>query len=372
MIYSVIDVETTGGSPQSSKITEIAIYRHDGKEVLDEFVSLVNPETSIPEFVANLTGITDDMVEDAPKFYEIAKQIIEFTKDTVFVAHNVSFDYGMIRSEFKRLGYDFRLPHMCTVRTARHFIPDKDSYSLGKLSRSLGIELVGRHRAGGDALATAKLLAIICEKSNEKLGKFIQQEINTRNLHPSLDLDFVEQIPNKTGIFKFFDETNQLIYLGKSKSVRSTIEQQLRTASKRKKSEWSSEIARVEFELTGSELIASILEYQLLKKSTPKFNVLKPTKLPQVEYTLFDSMLREMDFNGESFYLIGKGRTKQEKSLIYIDKGTFSGYGFAPFHMNRLNPIYWKRFISLSYEDEVIQRLISDYIKQNKSEKVLV
>src|SRR5690606_20698908 len=134
MIYSVIDVETTGGNPKSSKITEIAIYRHDGEKVIDAFVSLVNPETPIPDFVSKLTGIRDDMVVNAPKFYEIARKIVEFTKDTVFVAHNVGFDYGMVRSEFRRLGYDFRLPQLCTIRLSRHFIPNQESYSLGKLT----------------------------------------------------------------------------------------------------------------------------------------------------------------------------------------------------------------------------------------------
>lgn len=372
MIYSVIDVETTGGSPKSSKITEIAIYKHDGEKVVDEFISLVNPEMPIPEFVANLTGIKDEMVEDAPKFYEIAKKIVEFTEDTVFVAHNVGFDYGMIRSEFRRLGYDFRLPHLCTVRTSRHFIPDQDSYSLGKLTRSLGIELKGRHRAGGDALATAKLLSLLIEKNNGELSKFIQTELNPRFLHPALDLDAVEEIPNRTGIYKFYDETNQLIYIGKSKTIRSSIEHHLRSTSVSKSAKWCSEITRIDFELTGTELIASIVEHQLLKKDVPKFNSTSSRRKKPVDGNLFDAALSEYDFNGESFYLLGKGRTKQEKSLILVERGSFSGYGFAPFHLNRLNPVFWKRFISFSQEDEIIQRLIAHFIKKNKAEKITV
>lgn len=370
MIYSVIDVETTGGSPKSSKITEIAIYRHDGKEVIDGFVSLVNPEIPIPEFVAKLTGINDEMVEDAPKFYEIARKIVEFTEDTIFVAHNVGFDYGMIRSEFRRLGYDFRLPHLCTVRSSRHFIPDQDSYSLGKLTRSLGIELIGRHRAGGDALATAKLLSLIIERGNGGVSKFIQNELNPRFLHPALDLEAVEEIPNRAGIYKFFDENNQLIYLGKSKHVRSSIEQHLRDTSTKKSASWCSEIARVEVEVTGTELIAAILEHQVLKKGLPKYN--KPRNKKAPPEGLFGEGLNEFDFNGESFYLLGKGRNKQEKSLILVEKGSFSGYGFAPFHLNRLNPVFWKRFITLSYEDEAIQRLILNFIRKNKLEKIPV
>lgn len=371
MIYSVIDVETTGGSPKFSKITEIAIYRHDGKEIIDEFISLVNPEVPIPEFVSKLTGISDDMVENAPKFYEIAKKIVEFTENTVFVAHNVGFDYGMIRSEFRRLGYDFRLPHLCTVRSSRHFIPDQESYSLGKLTRALGIELVGRHRAGGDALATAKLLSLILEKDRGGLSKFIQNELNPRFLHPALDLDALEEIPNRTGVYKFFDETNQLIYLGKSKMVRTSIEQHLRDTTTKKTAHWCSEITRVEVELTGTELIAAILEHQLLKNGVPKFNSASRRKNGS-QHGLFGKMLSECDFNGESFYLLGKGRNRQEKSLILIEKGSFTGYGFAPFHFNRLNPVFWKQFISIYSEDDVIQRLIAGFIKKNKLEKVSV
>jgi DNA polymerase-3 subunit epsilon len=122
----IIDIETTGGSPKNSKITEIAIYKHDGEKVIDEFTSLVNPEIPIPPFIVQLTGINDSMVKTAPKFYEIAKQIIDFTEDCIFVAHNVGFDYGVIRAEFRSLGFDYRREHLCTVRTARYVLPGHD------------------------------------------------------------------------------------------------------------------------------------------------------------------------------------------------------------------------------------------------------
>ena len=117
--YAICDIETTGGNPKNSKITEIAIYKHDGEKVIDEYDTLVNPEIPIPPFIVNLTGINDRMVENSPRFFEIAKEIIEFTKDCVFVAHNVGFDYGVLRSEFRSLGFDFRRPHLCTVRSSR-------------------------------------------------------------------------------------------------------------------------------------------------------------------------------------------------------------------------------------------------------------
>lgn len=272
MHYVVVDIETTGGSPKSSKITEIALYKTDGKTIVDEFVTLVNPEMPIPEFIVRLTGISDKMVENAPKFYEIAKKIIEFTQDCVFVAHNVSFDYNVIRHEFRSLGFDFRLAHLCTVRASKYMLPGYDSYSLGKLARSLEIEIKGRHRAGGDALATTLIFNMLHGKSVKNLEKFIAQEINPKSLHPNLDLDFVDNIPNKTGIYKFYNDTNQLIYIGKSKHIKKRIDQHLKNNSTKKGIEMQQEIYRIEYELTGSELIALLLESQLIKQHRPVYN----------------------------------------------------------------------------------------------------
>ncbi len=270
--YAICDIETTGGSPKNSKITEIAIYKHNGAEIIDEFITLVNPEIPIPPFIVNLTGISDHMVQNSPKFYEIAKKIVEFTEDCVFVAHNVGFDYGIIRSEFRSLGFDYRRPHMCTVRMSRHVIPGHDSYSLGKLTRSLGIELVGRHRAGGDALATAKLFTILYKKDKNNLATFIQEEVNPKRLHPNLDVDALDEIPNKTGVYKFYNDVNQLIYIGKSIHIKKRIEQHLRNSKTKKGLQMQIEIARIEFELTGSELIALLKESQLIKQYKPLYN----------------------------------------------------------------------------------------------------
>lgn len=268
----IVDIETTGGSPKTSKITEIAIFKHDGTRIIDEFVTLVNPETPIPQFIIQLTGISDAMVREAPKFYEIAKDIIEFTKDCVFVAHNVAFDYGVIRAEFRSLGYDYRLPHLCTVRASRYVLPGYDSYSLGKLTRSLGIELIGRHRAGGDAFATSELFTLLMETDANNLQTFIQQEVNPKRLHPNLDLNELDEIPNKTGIYKFYNEANQLIYIGKSIHIRKRIDQHLRNNTTKKAIQMQKEISRIEYELTGSELISLLMESFLIKQHKPIYN----------------------------------------------------------------------------------------------------
>ncbi len=272
MNFVIVDVETTGGSPKSSKITELAMYKYDGNKIIDEFSSLINPEQDIPEFIVRLTGITNKHVKNAPKFYEIAKKVIDFFEDSIFVAHNVSFDYGMFRTEFKTLGYDFRKPHLCTVVASRQIIPGYESYSLGKLSKEIGIQIENRHRAGGDALATTKLFEILYKKDKAALNSLIKEELNPKSVHPNLDINTVDDLPNKTGVYKFFNEFNQIIYIGKSIHIKNRVEQHLRNNKSSKGIRMIEEISRIEYELTGSGLIALLLESELIKKHQPKFN----------------------------------------------------------------------------------------------------
>lgn len=166
-MFTIIDIETTGHSYKDGKITEIALYRHNGIEVVDSFASLIDPECHIPYFITKLTGIDNEMVAGAPKFYEVAKRIVEMTAGTTFVAHNVSFDYKFVQEEFKRLGYDYKRKTMCTVKLSRKYLPGHRSYSLGNICSDLRIEIEGRHRAAGDALATVKLFELIMQKHRQ-------------------------------------------------------------------------------------------------------------------------------------------------------------------------------------------------------------
>lgn len=317
----IVDIETTGGSPKNSKITEIAIYKHDGKEIIDEYITLVNPEMTIPPFIINLTGISDLMVRDAPKFYEIAKNIVEFTEGCVFVAHNVGFDYGILRAEFKSLGFDYRRPHLCTVRSSRYVIPGMESYSLGKLTRSLGIALTGRHRAGGDALATAHLFSLLLEKDVNGLQTFIQQEVNPKRLHPNLDVDALEEIPNKTGVYKFYNEVNQLIYIGKSIQIKKRVEQHLRNGESKKGLQMQKEISRIDYELTGSELIALLRESELIKKHQPIYN--RSLRRNSFPYGLYDYT----DENGYiRFFIAQVSKTNAVPLTNFNSKREGNGY----------------------------------------------
>ncbi len=224
-MYAILDIETTGGQFNEEGITEIAIYKFDGHEVIDQFISLVNPEIPIQPFVVKLTGINNAMLQSAPKFFEIAKRIIEITNDCVIVAHNASFDYRILRTEFRRLGYDFESRTLCTVELSKRLLPEQPSHSLGKLVRALGIPMADRHRASGDALATIKLFKILLEKDLEKeiVKDFIKLEFE-KGIAPKL-LDIVAGLPSKTGIYYIHNEKGNLIYIGKSRNIKKRVNQ---------------------------------------------------------------------------------------------------------------------------------------------------
>jgi DNA polymerase III subunit epsilon len=273
-MYAIIDIETTGGSARFEKITEIAIYLHDGKEITGEFASLVNPERNIPYFITNLTGITNEMVEDAPRFYEIAKKIVELTEGKIFVAHNARFDYSFIRNEFKSLGFNYKRNILDTVTLSRKLIPGHRSYSLGNICRDLKIVINGRHRAAGDALATVKLFEILLEKDREINGKRSGLMKNTRvsKLHPKLDISKVDSIPEEPGVYYFYDESGELIYIGKSRNLKQRIDTHLSNNTTNRAMEMRDLIADIDWELTGSELIALLRESLEIKENKPFYN----------------------------------------------------------------------------------------------------
>ena len=270
-MYAILDIETTGGQFNEEGITEIAIYKFDGHEVVDQFISLVNPEKPIQPFVVKLTGINNAMLRSAPKFYEVAKRIIEMTEGCVIVAHNASFDYRILKTEFRRLGFDFKKQTLCTVELSKKLIPEQESYSLGKLVRALGIPMADRHRANGDAMATVKLFKLLLSKDVEKeiVKSFIKTEIKS-GMSPKL-LDIVESLPSKTGIYYIHNEKGDLIYIGKSNNIKKRVNQHFTgTSSKSKKIQ--RDVYAVTFEETGSELIALLKESEEIKVNKPIYN----------------------------------------------------------------------------------------------------
>ncbi|TLP81291.1 exonuclease domain-containing protein [Maribacter sp. ACAM166] len=270
-MYAILDIETTGGKFNEEGITEIAIHKFDGQKVVDKFISLINPEKDIQPFVVKLTGINNKMLQTAPKFYEVAKRIIEITEDTVLVAHNAQFDYRILRTEFRRLGYNFERKTLCTVDLSKLLLPDAESYSLGKLVRSLGIPVTDRHRANGDALATIKLFKLLLVKDSEKIivketiRKESQGELSEKQL------DIVRELPNKTGVFYMHGKDADIIYVSKSTDIKKKVNQ-LFTKSGDKSRKLAKDTKKVTFEETGNELIAILKEHEELLKLRPKYN----------------------------------------------------------------------------------------------------
>ncbi len=273
-MFAIIDIETTGGSAKLEKITEIAVYLHDGEKITGEYNTLVNPERNIPYYITNLTGITNEMVENAPRFYEIAKQIVELTEGRIFVAHNARFDYSFIRQEFKSLGYNFKRSILDTVSLSRRLFPGYRSYSLGNICRELKIEINDRHRASGDALATVKLFEILIERDRELSCGNSGLIRNTRlsKLNPHLDLSKIESIPDEPGIYYFYNDNGDLIYIGKSRNLQQRISTHLSNNTTNRAMEMRDLIADISWELTGSELIALLRESYEIKDNKPVYN----------------------------------------------------------------------------------------------------
>ena len=270
-MYAVLDIETTGGKYNEEGITEIAIYKYDGHKIVDQFISLVNPEKEIQPFVVNLTGINNKMLRNAPKFYEVAKRIVEVTENCVIVAHNSQFDYRILRTEFNRLGFDYSRKTLCTVELSKKLIPDKESYSLGKLVRSLGIPVSDRHRASGDAKATVKLFKMLLAKDSSKtiIQQLVKSEVE-KKLAPRL-LNIVEQLPSSVGVYYIHKEDGSIIYIGKSKNIKRRVNQHFTNNSPKSK-KIQTQVSAVTHEETGSELVAFLKESEEIKLNKPIHN----------------------------------------------------------------------------------------------------
>ncbi|HAT70993.1 MULTISPECIES: exonuclease domain-containing protein [Croceibacter] len=312
-MYAILDIETTGGKYNEEGITEIAIYKFDGHEVVDQVISLVNPERPIQPFVVGLTGINNDMLRNAPKFYEIAKRILEITQDCILVAHNAKFDYRILRTEFRRLGYEYERESLCSVELSKKLLPGHASYSLGKLTKALGIPISSRHRADGDAIATVKLFKLLLQKDVDK--EIIKANIKTK---PKSSLDtklirIVEELPSSTGVYYMHDDDGEIIYVGKSKNIRKRLNQHF-TGESVKSREMQNEVYAVTYEATGNELVALLKENQEIKKLKPKYN--RALKRSVFNYGLYQTY----DDNGYLKLYYSKNQTKKTPITTFTNK----------------------------------------------------
>src|SRR5690554_1418680 len=270
-MYAILDIETTGGKYNEEGITEIAIYKFDGHEIVDQFASLINPERPIQPYVVKLTGITNEMLVRAPKFYQVAKRIIEITEGCILVAHNALFDTRILREEFSRLGYDFQRESLCTVELSQKLLPNLPSYNLEKLTKYLGIPLVNRHRAQGDAQATVALFKLLLSKDTAK--NIISQTLKTNEKLPPEPrlIAMAERAPSKVGIYFLYNIQNRIIYIGRAKNIRKRLLQHF-TYDNRKSKRLQKEVASVSFELTGNELIARLAELEAVRATKALYN----------------------------------------------------------------------------------------------------
>ncbi|OPC28891.1 3'-5' exonuclease [Elizabethkingia anophelis] len=375
-MYSIIDIESNGGAFKKESIIEIAIYRFDGHEIVDQFISLVNPEDVISPYVQKLTGITAKMVKTAPKFHEIAKRIVEITEGTVIVGHNVEFDYRMIRQSFHRLGYNYERETIDTIPLAKKLIPNEESYSLGKLSKSLGIPLTDRHRASGDARATLELFKILLAKDQEKEILKHQKETQVSNNLNKKIMALTEFLPAENGIIYFQNANGEILYTDYSSNIYQTATKIFHARTK-KWDKLKAETTQIHYEFTGNELIAKLMMLQKTKKKTPSLPfglyyknekyIIERTKGQTGDLLKFKSFsqgnkvktfineqerfqdnptaLKEfLSLDNRNEIWISEGRTKSEKSFLVLEKGKLTGYGFYELHhqiksLNKINKL---------------------------------
>jgi DNA polymerase-3 subunit epsilon len=273
-MYAIVDIETTGGYASAHGITEVAIYVFDGKKVIEKFETLINPRQPIPRYIQSFTGITDEMVANAPEFEKVAEKVSCLLNENIFIAHNVNFDYSFLKSHLLRAGHDLRSKKLCTVRLSRKIFPALPSYSLGNLCRSLEISINNRHRAGGDAEATVKVFSKLLENDKEDfITKSLLRNSKEQSLPPNVPKQNFEILPATPGVYYFHDAKGKIIYVGKAINIRNRVNSHFSNNSEtRQKQNFITHIHSISFKSCATELMASILESVEIKKYWPKFN----------------------------------------------------------------------------------------------------
>ncbi len=273
-MYAIVDIETTGGYAANNAITEVAIVLHDGKREVKRYETLVNPGMAIPPYVQSLTGITHELVADAPFFNEIAPQLHEWLHGHVFVAHNVNFDYSFLKHQFKACGLELESRKLCTVRLSRKVFPGSPGYSLGKICNFLDIPVSNRHRAGGDADATVLLFEKILQSGGQSV---IDSMIKGRNpeqwLPANLPAGQLDDLPQTPGVYYFHDGKGKVIYVGKAKNLRKRISSHFaNNKAARQKQDFLRTIHTISHQVCGTELMAFLLECIEIKRLWPLYN----------------------------------------------------------------------------------------------------
>ena len=454
-MYAIVDIETTGGYAGNHRITEVAILHHDGKKVTDRYRTLINPGRDIPAFITALTGIDTAMVKDAPLFGEVAEELMERLNNRIFVAHNAQFDYGFLKREFEDAGIRWNSARLCTVRLSRKIIPGLRSYSLGRLSEHLQVSISGRHRAWGDAEATARIFSILHERDTEgEITKALKRSSGEMLLPPNLSREVFEKLPHATGVYYFHDAHGKVIYVGKAIDIRKRIAGHFTgTAAEWNRSNIRTRIHNISFNCTGSELVALIFEAMEIHRLWPKFNLalkgraevwgifdytdragflrfsvnpvargtqplytaaskgeiwnamwefvreyelcprmagLQKTDAACHSHTLGEcrgacagkekpaaynrrakKAVEAMAASGETYAVIGKGRTKEERSIVLVKEGRFAGYGYLPAEEQVSSLEEAERFIKPVRENRLVSGLVASWVNNASGGEVI-
>ncbi|RZL38916.1 MAG: DNA polymerase III subunit epsilon [Pedobacter sp.] len=320
MLYAVVDIETTGGYASAHGITEVAIKIHDGEVVVDSFETLINPYQHIPTHIQALTGIDNEMVADAPDFRAVANEIYNLLHDKIFVAHNVNFDYSFIRHHLEACGYQLNCKKLCTVRLSRKIFPKMPSYSLGKLCNSLSIVLNNRHRAGGDADATAVLLSMLIANDDKNVIKdTLKITSKDQVLPPNLTKEAIDRIPNTPGVYYFKDERGKVIYVGKAKQLKKRVCTHFSgNSSTQQRQNFLKDIYSIDFQCCGTELMAFILEASEIKNLWPENN--RAMKRFEQKYSLYQ-------FEDQKGYMrLGIDKYQKNGNALYSFNNLLAGH----------------------------------------------
>lgn len=441
--YAIVDIETTGGNARGSRITEIAIIIHNGSKEIERFETLVNPQQEIPIPIFALTGITNEMVSKAPIFDDIAERVFEMLSGRVFVAHNVNFDYSFVYHELGKSGFTWTARKLCTVRAARKIKPGLASYSLGRLCKSLDIPLENQHRAGGDATATAILFSLLLQWDAEgSIQKMLKKTAEDQRLPPNLPPEDFSNLPDKPGVYYFYNEFKKVIYVGKAINIKKRVTSHFSGNNiSAQRQNFLKDIHAISFEVCATELMALLLECSEIQKLWPTYN--RALKKYQPKYGLYhyearngylylaigklnklqssieqfsslyeainllQSMAKQFELdnrfchygntieehtivkpekedlpernthnekvanaihciqsNKQSFAIIDKGRTADEKSCIWIEKGHFYGMGYITSDVQITNTSEIKEYMTLYKSNHYIMQLIYSYIEK--------
>lgn len=314
-MYAIVDIETTGGNSKKHRITEIAVCIHNGEKVLSTFETLVNPEVDIPFFITSLTGITNEMVSSAPTFEEIAEELYELLNPYIFVAHNVGFDYGFIKNHFADVDIQYQSKRLCSARLSRKVFPGLGSYGLGNLAKAFKIKNEARHRAMGDAMATAKLFSLLVKHDKEQhLEAQLKRSSGETRLPPNFNKDCLKQLPESQGLYYFENKLGEVIYVGRSINIKKRVlEHFTLNSTTQRRTYFIDEIHKVFHKCYEDELITSLMECHEIKRLWPKYN--SEFKKRSQAYGVYSYK----DQNGHVRFYVNKLLHKSKPEVVFQD-----------------------------------------------------